>query len=523
MRLTTLLPSLIVVFICFSSMNLSAGDGGGPFINGTMLGSSEHEEITGMVKLRNGNIVVVGWTDSFDPWLAGGYREIHSGTIDGFIAVMSSDLKSVLSFTFFGGPNSDKISGVAEDPSGNIIVIGTTESEDLPTTVGTIFPLYKAGIDGFLFAFSSDLKTIKYGTYISGPKDEYPKVVKIDLSGSIYICGSTNSTFGFPTNNGYDKTHNGNIDAFVMKIAPGAAIINFSTYFGSDGTEEFLGMTLTNSGALMCTGYTTSGGYETYPQVNPTQWWQTKDRPYDWSYNGGNSDAVLTVFSEDGAQLIVSTYYGGADADVGRAVVVDERGRINLIGDSYSRDLPFISGIQGTNRGGSDVFIAQLNETGRTLLAATYLGGDKDDFANTAGQYNQDLFAIVGTSNSTNFPVFGGGATNELSGSRSAFLMLAGVPLIEVSTFIGGNGNEEFQACHVDSNKIITLAGYSTSESVALGRGKATNNGARGTNDAFVVQFARGSENLVTPVGGEKFCIGQQTTVSWSVVDMAMR
>jgi len=520
MRLYNFLKIGLASVIAFYAIQLQAGDGGGPFINGKMLGSDMHEEITCMVKLANGKVAVGGWTDAFEPWATGGYQEVHAGTFDGFIAILSSDLQTVENFTFFGGTASDYITGIAEDPLGNIIVIGNTETNKLPTTIGALFPLYKAGVEGFLFAFSPQLESIKYGTYITGPKDEFPKVVKLDITGNIYVCGSTNSTYDFPTTNGYDKTHNGNMDAFLMKFAPGAAILHFSTYFGSDGTDEFLGMTVTKSGTILCTGYTTSGGYQTYPAVIPSQWWQTKDRPYDWTYNGGTSDAVLTVFSEDGAQLIVSTYYGGANADFGRAVVVDDRGRINLIGDSYSTDLPVNSGFQGSNKGGSDAFLVQFNETGRTLLASTYFGGDGDDIVSGAEYYNQDLFAIYGVSKSRNFPMFGGGSTNELTGGQDAFLALAANSLIEVSTFIGGNAKEEFKACSIGANGIITLAGYSTSESIQLGRGVATNNGARNTSDGFVTNFARGSENLVTPIGQEKFCIGQQNTISWSVVDM---
>jgi large repetitive protein len=78
----------------------------------------------------------------------------------------------------------------------------------------------------------------------------------------------------------------------------------FSTFLGGSGEEFVCGTTKKDaSGNIYLCGYGTSTNY-------PTQ-----SGSYDLTYNGGLYDAVVTKLSNNGANLIYSTYIGGNNED----------------------------------------------------------------------------------------------------------------------------------------------------------------------------------------------------------------
>mgnify|MGYP003381817109 CR=1 FL=1 len=394
----TLRPLFLALLLMTIVINSEAGEGGGPLVSGAVFGGSANEHVTGSARMPNGDIVVCGWTDSYDLQVdVPGFKTVSSGGEEAFVAVLSADLQVIKAFTFYGDEYQDKATCVGVDPNGRIVLVGETESIKLPMSTGSISQIYSNGVDGFIAVFNSSLTTLLRATYINGIGDERPTATTVDAAGSIYICGTTTSNSGFPTNNGYDRTYNGGVDGFLMRVDASLSIMQFSTYFGSENDDVFTAIDLTPDGAIAVTGSTSSSNYETYPKVNPQQWWVQKDRPYDWSYNGGQTDAVLTMFAQDGAQLVVSTFFGGSGSEIGRAVFHDSRGRIIIVGESNSLDLPIVSGQQSSPRGNTDVMAALFADRGRSLSGSTFFGGTGTESVSRVIPESDDVWVVTGS------------------------------------------------------------------------------------------------------------------------------
>lgn len=502
-------------------MPLIAGTGGGPFVSGLLRGADGNEVITGMDQFSNGDVVVCGYlpyaTASWDG--APGFDLTFNGGDDAFIAVLNADLTTVKAFTLFGGVENDRATAVAVRDDETIIVTGTTRSADLPVSSGSIAPIYSSGVDGFLVAFNNVLTDIQFGTFIVGSGDEHPMNIALDDGGSIYLCGTTSSVSGFPTNNGFDQQYEGGTDGFVMRISPNGAAIQFSTYYGSEGYDEIRDIQLDNSGSVYLAGTTQSASFPTFPFVDPRWWWRSRERPYDWTYNGGLSDAFLLVLSEDGAQCIVATYYGGEGEDVATGIVVQD-GEVMLVGTTTSPDLAADGGQQGFLNGESDAFLATFDAKGRTMKGATYFGGSGSETVHGAVPGPSNNVLLWGVTTSRDLQTAGYGSRQQIYGPEDAFFATIGVGSASLVSSIGGSALDTLARCFVEPDGSILMAGHTLSRQVPLDTGVLIHDGPEYSSNAMVVRFAPGTIDLTSPIGHQLRCDGQNLTVAFSRIEM---
>ena len=145
-----------------------------------------------------GDVFVTGWTGQPDfPRTAGGAQPAPGapvGTVDGFVARLSADLRNLRQATYLGGSGDDLCYGITIDPSrGDVYVTGETFSTDLPATAGTAQPAYAGGGDGFIARLDSGLTTILQATYVGGSKGDTSKSIVISQSGDVLVAGMTSS------------------------------------------------------------------------------------------------------------------------------------------------------------------------------------------------------------------------------------------------------------------------------------------------------------------------------------------
>lgn len=498
-----------------------ANTAGKPLVHARLFGGDQEESITGIAMMPNGRVAVCGKTSTqtLQPLAQGGLQSEHGGSEDAFVCVMSADLKTIHAWTFIGGTRNDGATALAVDTEGDIVVIGETESTNFPMIKGSIGQTYSAGIDGFIVKLSPGLDTLRFGCYINGSKDEHPKAVALDGTRSIFICGSTSSPSGFPLNSAYDHTHNGGLDGFIMKVQGIGSGIGYASYFGSEGDEEFTALCVPNNSAVIVTGYTTSQNYEIYPKYDPWAWPQP-GRPYDWTYNGGTTDAIVTKFMIDGGGLIFSTFFGGNDNEVGRGIAVDSRNRVMVVGETTSPDLPMVSGLQTAFRGGKDIFLAQLTEDGKTLVGSTYYGGRGDDVPTAIAMVNQDVCLIAGSTTSRDIESMGAGSTGQISGATDAFLLSLNTSTQFFATLMGWQNTDQVLTICKDSGGDVYLGGLTSSPSVVAADGTFQNAGEAPTTDGFVVKYAFGFVQLTTPRGGQNLCAENAISISWTTEGM---
>ena len=157
---------------------------------------------------------------------------------------------------------------------------------------------------------------IEYSVYLQGSDaddNNFGHNIAVDGAGNAYITGYTKST-DFPTKDPRYADLWGLADAFVTKINPTGGLA-FSTYLGGSGTEIGRGIALDREGTIYVTGITTSNDFPI-----------TADGLYPALC--GPSDAFVSKISNDGSQLLYSTYLGGTGTESPIDIAVDRIGNI---------------------------------------------------------------------------------------------------------------------------------------------------------------------------------------------------
>ena len=122
----------------------------GTALYSTFLGGGSDDEAYGIAVDVNGNAYVTGYTysDSF-PQANAPYQHSRHGGQEGFISELTNDGSGLIFSTFIGGTSDDVCNGIALDPSGNIYIVGTTASSDLPIPNRS----YNTGYNGGYFRY----------------------------------------------------------------------------------------------------------------------------------------------------------------------------------------------------------------------------------------------------------------------------------------------------------------------------------------------------------------------------------
>ncbi len=101
-----------------------------------------------------------------------------------------------------------------------------------------------------------------------------------------------------------------------------------------------------------------------------------------------------------------STYLGGNNYDVCRAIAVDTAGCAYLTGFTYSSDFPIQSPYDSSFNGGNyDAFVAKLSVSGGALVYSTYLGGGGNDDGLGIAVDNAGCAYLSGSTRSSDFPM----------------------------------------------------------------------------------------------------------------------
>src|SRR3972149_818785 len=223
---------------------------------------------------------------------------------------------------------------------------------------------YAGGVDAFVTKINSSGTALIYSTYLGGSGGDWGNDIAVDTSGNAYITGLTYST-NFPTSLPIQGSNAGEADAFVTKINSSGTALIYSTYLGGSGGDWGNDIAVDTSGNAYITGLTYSTNFPTSLPIQGS--------------NAGEADAFVTKINSSGTALVYSTYLGGSGGDWGNDIAVDTSGNAYITGGTVSTNFPTASAIQGSNAGGSDVFVTKINEPGSSLVYSTYLGGSSSD------------------------------------------------------------------------------------------------------------------------------------------------
>lgn len=215
----------------------------------------------------SGDPVVAGSTESEDfPTTRGAVYPNHSGGHDAFVTKLNSSGTAVLNSTFLGGSNNDFCFGLELDGSDNPVLAGEVWSTDFPTTDAAFDTTHNGGVvDAFAAKLSSTLTSLTWSTFLGGSSWDEGRSVALNAFGSPVVGGTTGSS-NFPmATAGYDTTHNGSNDAFVVKLNSAGSSLLWSTFLGGEDSDQSRALILagTGGGYAITTGWTDSDDFPT--------------------------------------------------------------------------------------------------------------------------------------------------------------------------------------------------------------------------------------------------------------------
>jgi len=238
-----------------------------------------------------------------------------------------------------------------------VVTAGQTYMNDLPatpdafdTSCGTdgvcdgVGSLLVPRPDGFVAKYSLDLQDTLALTYLGGSDGESCRSVALDGSGNVYVTGETISP-DFPTSADGEDTSCGTdgqcnptgtyntpaADGFVAKLSADLSNLLYGSYIGGTGEDRPNEIAVDSAGNIYAAGYTRSADFPTTAGA------------VDRTYNGGTSDAFVSVFDTAGGGTGGGDGGGGTPpdnlapiADAGEDQTAGSRQRVYLDGRGSS-------------------------------------------------------------------------------------------------------------------------------------------------------------------------------------------
>ncbi|MFN4083338.1 MAG: gliding motility-associated C-terminal domain-containing protein [Bacteroidia bacterium] len=319
---------------------------------------------------------------SFRQFFAGGrddrLTEVEDFPCDITISKYSSDGTTLLWSTYIGGTNANEYPhSLFVDSDSNLVVLGTTSSNDFPVTTNVFDTTYNGSMDIVVFKFNFDGTVLIGSTYLGGMfndgvnyngvtnyfyADGFRGDVTCNFNNKIYIASVTNSP-DFPTTAGaYSQSLSGVQDGVVFCLNQDLTNLEWSTYFGGDGNEGLYSIDFGLDNNIYLAGGTSS-----------------TDLPgaslgLQKTYNGGRADGFISVISADGQQVLRSTYWGTSNYDQAFSLELDEDQNVYIVGHSTG-SMPVKGNVYKTTNGRQ--FISCFNNSLTENKWSTVFGGGR--------------------------------------------------------------------------------------------------------------------------------------------------
>jgi len=163
---------------------------GSTLLYSTFLGGGDEDYAFAITVDGAGSAHVLGGTNSTDfPTLNPIQASFAGGALDAFVTTLSPDGSHLIYSTYLGGSGDDYGSNLAVDQSGDLYIVGSTQSDNFPVQ-NALQPKRAGGWDGFITKLSPSGSLI-YSTYLGGSLDDYLYSLAIAPKGGIVLSGTT--------------------------------------------------------------------------------------------------------------------------------------------------------------------------------------------------------------------------------------------------------------------------------------------------------------------------------------------
>ncbi len=352
------------------------------------------------------------------PTNLGAYDGTYNGNADIGIFKFDTNGSQRLYATYLGGSNADMPHSMFVNSFDELIILGTTGSNNFPTTdnaycsafrggtalqyEGSSVINYPQGSDLFVARFSSDGATLQASTYIGGSANDglnyfarfnsnaatiylgndslyhnYGDGARGELitddQNNVYV-GSTTVSIDFPTTpDSPQPQSSGYQDGIVFKLDYNLSSLLWSTYLGGYGDDAVYSIDVDSSYNLVVAGGTTSTLLRTT---------SGSQQPH---YGGGSADGFVAKISRYGTHFMALTYFGSPAYDQCYFVRTGKQDDVFLFGQTKANGSQLIHNAT-YNVPGAGQFLARLSPDLDSLIWSTTFGSgrNKPDISPTA-------------------------------------------------------------------------------------------------------------------------------------------
>ncbi len=225
----------------------------------------------------------------------------------------------------------------AVDSAGDLILVGSTNSDTVPTTAGVFQPQRSPGVciagdksaqqypcpDAFIVKLDAAGK-LAWASYLGGLNIDQASAVAVDPSGNVYVTGLTQSA-DFPSVNGFQPKFGGYADAFVTKIRADGTAILYSSFLGGSGYDVAHAIAVDSAGYA----YVAGQAQGVVPPIAGTG--------FGGACGANSVSGFLAKVSPAGDRLVFSGCFTPNDLSSATAVTLDRQGNIYVGGSGGSR------------------------------------------------------------------------------------------------------------------------------------------------------------------------------------------
>ncbi len=350
---------------------------------------------------NDGNVYSGGIVDGVGyPVNLGAYQTSWAGNWDVGIIKYNPTGTQRLFATYLGGAGMELPHSLIVNSLNQLVVFGTTGSTNFPTSTNAYDRTFNGGIsfnyDGLQFdggfdiyvsKFSADGINLLASTYIGGSNndglnfrqniEQYTMCgndslyfnygdgargeVIVDAQNNIYI-GSCTFSSDFPvTSNSFQHNYGGKEDGVVFKFDSELHSLVWSSYLGGSQDDAIYSVDVNSNYNLYVSGGTNSNDFP------------TKNDAYQHTRAGGGADGFVSYISQDGIELISSSFFGSAQYDQSYFVRTDSEQNVYIFGQTKATGSTLIYNANYANPN-SGQFIAKFNPTLTQLIWSTVFG-----------------------------------------------------------------------------------------------------------------------------------------------------
>jgi hypothetical protein len=387
--------------------------------------------------------------------------------------------------TFIGGKNEDSCYDIQIDEDGNVYLTGHTDSPNFPVIDGSNDTTLNGMEDIFVLKLNNNGTSLFYSTFIGGENNDFGYGIAIDMNGSAYITGFTQSGDYPTTPDAYDD-FNGLNDVIVFKLSPNGDFLDFSTCIGSWGNEYAFDLVLDYKNNIYITGFADF----LYP-ISPGV--------YQSNFFSGEN-VIVTILNATGTGLLHSTVIGTTESSKksrGTSIALDRDKNIYISGYANSPSFPTTKGAyrETYSHGGFEGIVFKLNSNMTKLLYSTFIGITNMGYVDYYGIPNviidrEDNIYITTTTSDNNYPTTPDAYDKSFNGFADVLILKLNTNLSTLlyATYIGGEGEDAAYGSVLDKDNNVYVVGYTNSSNFPMLDG-VYDQGYNGNKDVFIIKL----------------------------------